>query len=103
MVKIVPKIYRQHMIYKKGSMVLYINLKKDLYDCLRSELLLYEWLVADNIGKGFELNPFEQCVANKMIGCKKMSVFWNVYDLKVSHVDPKEVTKFMEWVVGIYG
>ena len=40
-------------------------------------------------GKGFELNPYEPCVENKMTGYNKMSVFWHVYNLKVSHVDPK--------------
>ena len=53
-------------------------------------------------GKGFELNPYEPCAENEMTRGKKIAVFWHVYDLKVSHVDPKEVTKFMEWLVGIY-
>ena len=37
-----------------------------------------------------------------MIGGKKIAVLWHVYDLEVSHVEPKEVSKFMEWLVGIY-
>ena len=32
-----------------------------------------------------------------------MTVFWHVDDLKVSHVDPKDITNFMEWIEGIYG
>ena len=32
-----------------------------------------------------------------------MKIFWHVDDLKVSHVKSKEVTKFMEWIQGIYG
>ena len=46
-------------------------------------------------GKGFELNPYNPCVANKIIGGKKMTFFCNVDDLKVSYVDPREVTHFM--------
>ena len=38
----------------------------------------------------------------KMIGGKKMTVFWNVDNLKVSHVDPKSVTNFMEWLERVY-
>ena len=37
-----------------------------------------------------------------MIVGKQTTVFWNVEDLKMSHVDPKEVTKFMEWIEDIY-
>ena len=59
--------------------------------------------MADMKGKGFERNPYDPCMENKMSGGKKMEVFWNVYDLKVSHVDPKKFTKFTEWLVGIYG
>ena len=31
-----------------------------------------------------------------------MKVCWHMDDLKVSHVDPKEVNNFMEWIDGIY-
>ena len=31
-----------------------------------------------------------------------MTFFWYVDNLKVSHVDHKDVTKFMEWLNGIY-
>ena len=51
--------YRQHAIYEKGSPVLYVTLKKALYGWLRLALLLYERLVADMRGRGFELNPCE--------------------------------------------
>ena len=52
------------------------------------------------IGKGFELNPYSPCVAN--FGGNKMTVYWHVNNLKVSRVDPKEVTKCMECIEGIY-
>ena len=35
MLTIVPQIYRHHVIYKKGSLFLYVTLKKALYGCLR--------------------------------------------------------------------
>ena len=48
------------------------------------------------IDKRFKINLYGPCVANKMIKNKKMKVYWHIDDLKVSHVDSKEVTKFME-------
>ena len=65
--------------------------------------LLYEWLVLDIRGNGFALKPYDPCVANKIIRGKQMTFCWNVENLKVSHVDPKEVTNFMEWLEVIYG
>ena len=97
MVNISPQIYRQHAIYEKGSSVLYVNLKKALYGYLILASVFYERIVADMRGKGIELNLYGPCVSNKTIKGKQMTVYWHVEYLKVSHVDPKEVTNFMEW------
>ena len=103
MVKILPQIYRQHVIYKKVRPVLYVTLNKLLYVYLRSTLLFYKQLVTYMRGKGFELNLYDPCVSNKMIRGNQMTVFWHVENLKFSHVNLKEVTNFMEWLEGIYG
>ena len=54
-------------------------------------------------GKGFGLKPHDPCVANKIIGGKQMEVCFHVDDLKVSHVNPKKVYNFMEWIEGSTG
>ena len=66
-VKIVPQVYRQHMIYEKRRPVIYVTLNKALYGCLRSALLLYECLVSYMKGKGFEINSYYPCKENTMI------------------------------------
>ena len=103
LVNISPQIYRHHMIYEKGRPILYAPLKKALYGCLRLEFLFYKRLVAYMRGKGFELNPYDPYVTNKMIGGKKMEVFYYLDNLEVSHMKPKEVTNVMECIEGIYG
>ena len=55
-------------------MFLYVTLKEALYGCLILALLFYDRTVADIRGKGFDLNPYNPCVTNKMIGCNHMSV-----------------------------
>ena len=40
---------------------------------------------------GFKLNPYDSCVANKIVNGKQMTVIWHVDDLKVSHMEPQEV------------
>ena len=61
---------------------------------LHSALLFYQKLVGDLEREGFVLNPYNPCVANKMVNGKQMTVCWHVDDLKVSHVDPIKVTRF---------
>ena len=65
--------------------------------------MLYERLVVDMRGKGFGLNPHDPCVANRIIGGKQMAVCCHVDDLKVSHVNPKKVSNFTEWIEGSTG
>jgi hypothetical protein len=57
---------------------------KALYRLFRSALLFYNKLVADLERDGFVLNPYNSCVANKVLNGKQMTVCWHVDDLKVS-------------------
>ena len=61
--------------------------QKALYGCLKSALLFYEKLVGDLEAYGFNINPYDPCVDNKMIGGKQLTVCWHVGNLKISCVD----------------
>ena len=69
-----PALYRPFMSYDTGQAVLYIQLQKSLYGCLKSALLFYEKLVEDMEAYGFRINPYDPCVANKMLGGKQITV-----------------------------
>jgi hypothetical protein len=104
MVKAAPNIYRKYItIDANNQPILYVKLQKALYGCLRSALLFYEKLVGDLKSQGFELNPYDPCVANKLVKGSQFTLTWHVDDIKMSHKDPKEVTKVIEWLKSIYG
>ena len=48
------------------------------------------------------MNPYDPCVANKIINDSKITVTWHVDDLKISHKDSREVTKFIKTFGDIY-
>jgi hypothetical protein len=52
---------------KKVKQVLYLHLQKALYGMMKSALLLYRKLVKELEEMGFEINPYDPCVANKLI------------------------------------
>ena len=52
---------------------------------------------------GFEVNPYDICVANRTIDGKQHTVTWHVDDLKSSHMDPKVNDKFQTWCEKVYG
>jgi len=103
MVKFAPQIYRKYVtLGTKGEPMLYVTLQKALYGCLRSALLFYLKLVADLEGEGFRLNPYNPCVANKMVDGAQMTLTFHVDDIKISHVNPAEVIRHINWFKSIY-
>ena len=73
-----------------------------MYGLLYIALLLYKKLVKDIEEYGFQINPYDLCVANNMINYKQMMVVWNVDDLNVSNVNTFEITKFSGYLSSIY-
>jgi hypothetical protein len=65
-----------------------------MYGMMWASLLFYLKLVDELIADGFEL---------KMVNGKQMIVCWHVDDLKVSHVNSIELTKFVHKIAKIYG
>ena len=54
--------------------------------CVKSALLWYELYTNTLKDIGFELNPYDLCVANKDINGKQCTIVWHVDDNKISHV-----------------
>jgi hypothetical protein len=59
---------------------------------MKAAYLFWKKLTADLVKWGFVINPYDMCVANKMINGKQCTVVWHVDDVKISHVDPNVVT-----------
>ena len=70
---------------------------------LQASLLFYKKLRKDLEEIGFTVNPYDPCVANRIINGKQHTVTWHVDDLKSSHVDPKVNDDFHKWLEGKYG
>jgi hypothetical protein len=67
MAKAATNIYRKYItINANNQPILYVKLEKALHGCLRSALLFYEKLVGDLKSQGFELNPYDPCMAKKI-------------------------------------
>jgi Reverse transcriptase (RNA-dependent DNA polymerase). len=96
--------WKRHLRYdKRGRAVLYMRLKKALYGCLRSALLRYELYSSTLKDMGFKLNPYDQCVANKVINGSTCMICCYVDDNKISHKDPAIVTQVIETIKGKLG
>ena len=78
MVKVDPSLYRTYITFlQKGVPMVYICLGKALYGISRAAFLFYKRLRSNSEGIGFEVNPCDPCVANKMVNGKQMTVCWS--------------------------
>jgi hypothetical protein len=46
---------------------MFVKMQKAMYGTMRASLLFYLKLVDELIADGFELNPYDPCVTNKMV------------------------------------
>ena len=74
LLEIDPELYTPYITYERGKMVLYVELLKALYGTLRASRLFWEKLSAKLQEWGFQPNPYDSCVVNKMINGKVPSV-----------------------------
>ena len=95
LVRLNPELYQPYIWYsKKGVPMLHVLVSKALYGMLRAALLFYRKLRRNLEEMGFEVNPYDPCVANRDVNGTQCTVVWHVDNLKVSHCDESVVTYF---------
>jgi hypothetical protein len=70
-IKIDPKKYTKYVAKENGKDMIYIILTKALYGTLHAALLFWQNLSGKLKKWGFEINPYDFCVANKTIDGKQ--------------------------------
>jgi hypothetical protein len=58
--------------------------------------------IADLTSLGYVINPYDPCVANKMINGKQMTICWHLDDLIIWYVESSVVTTFLTWLASRY-
>ena len=102
LIDIAPEVYESYVEIENGRSVLYLECTNVIYGTIKAALLFYNKFRKDLEEIGFEVNPYDPCVANKMVKGKQMTILWHVDDLKASHVDEKVLEEFVEYLRTIY-
>ena len=95
--------YQEYVVMEGNQKVLNVHITQAIYGLLVSAMLFYKKLIKDLQGYGFKINPYNPCVARKMVNREQLTVLWHVDDLKSSHMDTKVYDKFMQWIRDTYG
>jgi len=95
--------YKPYVRYEGKCKVLYLHVLRAIYGCLESALLWYN-LYSSTLQKlGFTLNPYDLCVANKVIDGSQCTIVFYVDDNKISHKDPKVVKNVINEIKKYFG
>jgi hypothetical protein len=103
LVKINPEMYKDYVVHEGKNKVLYVEMLKALYGMMIASILYYKKFRKDIEEIGFVVNPYDICVANRIVNGKQQTITWHVDDVKSSHVDPKVNDQFYEWCEKMYG
>ena len=96
LIKVAPNVYKEFVtINKKGETVLYVHILNAVYRIIKLVLLYYQKFVKDK-SIGFEINPYNACVANKMDKRKQITIVWYVNDLKISHMSSTVIDRLIK-------
>ena len=65
-------------------------------------LLYYKKFVKSLVKDGFELNPYDGCVANKVVNGKQVTICFHADNCKISHKSTKVVYNVIVWLRSEY-
>ena len=88
--------HRKNVVIKNMERVLYMKLVRVIYGCIQSALLWYDLYSNTLKGVGFEINPYDKCIASKMINGNQCTIVWYVDDNKISHIEVKVVNNIFQ-------
>jgi len=99
LVEIAPGFYDDYVTKdKKGIKQLLVQCQNAIYGTMVASLLYYNKFSNSLIKKGFKFNPYDPCVANKIIQGKQMTICFHVDDCKLSHELPEVMDSTIEWL-----
>ena len=89
LVELYSETYKRHVVFENRKKSIYDVLLREIYGMLVAPLLLYKKCRGDLEIIGFEFNPYDQCVANRIKVGKQRTVIIHVDDVIYSHVNNK--------------
>ena len=78
--------------------MLYVRTLNDIYGIMKAAVLFYKNFVGDLMTIGFDLNPYNPCIAKNIVNGKQLTLVGHVDDIKASHVEEKVVTHMAKWL-----
>ena len=89
LVGIAPETYEDYVVEENGKKILYLQVVKALYGMLVAAMLWYKRFKRDLEKEGFEFNPYDPCVATRIMEGEQHTIRFHVDNLMSSHCNPR--------------
>jgi hypothetical protein len=99
LVQIAPDAYKSYVTTdKKGTKQLLVQCQNALDGTMVASLLYYRKFTKSLMSVGFEINPYDPCVANKIVDGTQMTICFHVDDCKLSHRSSRANDNIIDWL-----
>jgi hypothetical protein len=99
LVSITPDVYGPYVSTNKaGQKVLLVQCLNAVYGTMVAALLYYEKFVKSLTKQGYKINPYDGCVANKVVKGKQVMVCFHINDCKISHKSSAVIDDMIAWL-----
>jgi hypothetical protein len=86
LVSIAPDVYSPYMSTNKaGQKVLLVQCLDAVYGTMVAALLYYKKFAKSLTKQGYKTNPYDGCMANKVVKGKQVTICFHIDDCKISH------------------
>ena len=104
LIEIDEEMYAPYATWEGSQKVMYVELLKALYGTIKAVKLFWQKMTNHLVKDwGFTINPYNSCVANKVIKGKQCTIVWHVDDLKISHVSEEVVDNVIDLMNHVFG
>ena len=103
LVQLSPKIYGPSLCLRNNKRSSTFKCWKAIYGMLQAALLWYNKFQQELEKEGFEFNPYDPCVGNRMKDGSQYTIRFHVDDVMSSHINPKVNDDFDKWLQAKYG
>ena len=104
LVELNPQLYGPHVVYENGKRVIYVLVLRAIYGMLISGLLWYKKFRGElEAEQGFVFNPYDPCVANRIVEGLQHTIRFHVDDVMSSHLKAIVNKRFALWLNKKYG
>ncbi len=99
LVSIASDVYGPYMSTNKaGQKVLLVQCLNAVYGTMGAALLYYKKFVKSLTKQGYKINPYNGCVANKVVKGKQVTICFHINDCKISQESSAVIDNTIAWL-----